>query len=80
MREGQVTVADNKAIGIESYGLLPAELPATKIDPGVIVEYGHFAVILLDTFYYVSNLEQKFLDECVRIADKWEVKKYLLKQ
>lgn len=78
MRNGQITVADPKAIGILSYALIPAEIPPARIDPGVVVEYGHFAIILSDTFYHVSDLEQRFLNEALRIARGWEVKRYLL--
>lgn len=67
------TVAD--PLSIEITDITP--IPQT-IDPGVVIEYGHFAVILTDTFYYVSNLEQYFLDEAMTVAEKWEVKKYLL--
>lgn len=67
------TVAD--PLSIEITNITPI---AQTIDPGVVIEYGHFAVILTDTFYYVSNLEQYFLDEAMTVAEKWEVKKYLL--
>lgn len=76
-RENDVlcTVADPRAIDLKS---IQYHFPPQPIDPGWVVEYEHHAVILIDTFYYVSDLEKKFLDESLKVAEKWEAKKHLL--
>lgn len=74
-REQICTVADPYAVTIEYKGDV---FPPRPADPGIVVEYGHFAVILPDTFYNITKLESSFLDACLHIAEKWDVKKYLL--
>jgi hypothetical protein len=84
------TVADTGAIKLEIekiYHLakpipLPPPRPISNFvyddDPGVVIEYGHFAVILPETFYNITNLESNFLNEAIKIAEKWDARKYLL--
>ena len=78
------TVADPKALKIELIRTLhiskpvPVSVPAFDADPGIVIEYGHFAVIMPETFYNITNLESKFLDEAIRVAEKWDIRKYLL--
>lgn len=73
-------VADPKAVAINDIKFFTVPLPPPPVflsDPGLVVEYKHFAVILTDTFYYVSDLEQHFLDAAVKVAEQWDAKRYL---
>lgn len=70
------TIADENAFQVEGLKVPPA--PMRALDPGVVLERGEFVVILTDTFYHVSDLEQQFLDKAEQVAENWQVKQFLL--
>lgn len=70
------TLADENAFQVEGLEIPPA--PLLPLDPGVVLERGDYAVILTDTFYHVSDLEQQFLDKAEQVAENWQVKQFLL--
>jgi hypothetical protein len=74
-KEKICTIADPATVTVKHEADI---IPPRPADPGIVIEYGHFAVILPDTFYNVSELESSFLEKCLRIAEQWDVKKYLL--
>lgn len=76
----QCTVADPNAIGIEVVRtqIVSPPIPPMSADPGIVIEYGQFAVILPETFYNITNAESQFLDESLQIGEKWDAKKYLM--
>jgi hypothetical protein len=79
----QCTVADPNAIGFEivkKYNNIPPRppRPPKPVDPGIVFEYGHFAIILPETFYNITNLENTFLHRALEIGEKWDAKKYLM--
>ncbi len=50
--------------------------PSEK-DPGIIVEYGFFTAVLPETFYFVTDLEQQFIDEAMKVAEQWNARKFI---
>jgi hypothetical protein len=76
----QCTVADPNAIGLEVVHtqVISPPIPPRPADPGIVIEYGQFAVILPETFYNITNAESQFLDESLQIGEKWDAKKYLM--
>jgi hypothetical protein len=74
------TVADPLACTVElvkTHTVHPP-IPPRPADPGVVIEFKHFAVILPETFYNITSTEAHFLTASLEIAEHWDIKKYML--
>lgn len=76
-----ITVADEKAIGItlhEAKREKPVSVTTSSdYDPGLAVEHGSLVAVLPNTFYFMTELEQRFIDEVRQAAENWDAKSYV---
>lgn len=52
--------------------------PFERVDPGLIAFSRYFAIIFPDTFYYMNEKEQAFLNSIKCLAQEWDAKNHLL--